>query len=122
VCDTLGGCEDDDEEDSDPSDDEDEEDEEDEESKDEPGPSTCGPEPVVITDSDPPNGESSSGESGPSESARVTHTETRRRRSINLDRGSHGYWEGQGHDFGDEPGTVESENWGCPVSHMSCLL
>jgi hypothetical protein len=108
VCDTFGGCEDDEGDESDPSDDE--YDGEEPEVVEAAASSTSTPTPGTSTEETVTNGEAST-----TDNTQTTNLVLRRRRSVNLDRGSHGYWEGRG-DFGDEPSNDEQENWGCPVS------
>jgi hypothetical protein len=115
VCDNLGGCEEEEEEDTDPSDDGEDEDEIIEDSQ------ALRAEANSDDDSkmtDVEDGQEQAGNSVAGASTLPLMEEAvQPRRNVNLDRGSHAYWESEGLDFGDEPdGQDNEESWGCTVS------
>lgn len=134
VCDAIGGCEDDEgEEDYDPSDlDEDNDTEEvfkrisepEEEAEDILQDTTAlrmdDVESATVGNMDiDQNGQASTA----THTMEVDRAVPQRRRSINLDRGSHAFWENEGLDFGNEPDSHENdESWGCSVSLDSIFL
>lgn len=121
VCDNIGGCEEEEEEDRDPSDDE-------------------GDEEVIMEDSQPLRAEANSDDdsnmaevencqeeasvdvAGPP-AVTVVEAVPEPRHDVNLDRGSHAFWEREDLDFGEEPdGYDNEENWGCTVSASETLI
>ena len=121
VCDAIGGCGEDDEEDEDPSDiDEDmsdpaaDEDEILEDSAD-----LRAEAPVVASAANTEEVQPLTANDANTTQPQPPEPVRERRRSINLDRGSHAYWEGEGLDFGAEPESYEGEeSWGCTVSYV----